>query len=429
MTYNINGMSKSYPVVMRGCFQQQQQMEESRYLCRDQYFAANEEPEYEWENFQTSYINCNGSDATHRNATGCVSNAFHQQALERHFAFACKTHALFGIIDPTKFPPLRNGNSAKPGQFKTIMASSVQEQLIHSDENFNVYLFKQTTSAIGFRWQFPDESPLEQPFDLFKVEKCYSCKRNQWDVVHWGTAWSVTVRNLEQNLCYSFRINVLKQDTDDDSFIYVRRSGMFKSFTLPDVPSTTAVFRAVKKSQPELIRKQLSIKPELVNVPVNGETLLYQAVRTGNVEVIDLLLELGANVNLGVPMNGETPLHLAVYNKNIKMVRHLIEHGADLNLTNCVGLTAGHYAVDSNDLQTLKFVLSHGCSAEARDRCSWTLIFRAIFVHASSDVIKYLLEKKCRLKIRDKNHLTPLDYARLTDQPDVIKLLKRRLKI
>ncbi|XP_055540447.1 putative ankyrin repeat protein RF_0580 [Wyeomyia smithii] len=309
------------------------------------------------------------------------------------------------------------------------MACTTQEKLIHSDENFKVYLFKQTTSVIGFRWDFSDESPLEPRFDLFKVEKCYSCKRNQWEVVYWGTAWSVTVRNLEQNLCYSFRINVLKQDRDDDSFIYLRRSGIFKSFTLPDVPSTTAVFRAVKKSQPGLIRKQLSIKPELINVPVNGETLLYQAVRTGNVEVVDLLLELGADVNLGVPMNGETPLHLAVYNKNIKMVRHLLEHGADISLTNCAGLSAGHYAVDSNDLPTLKFVLSHGCSAEARDRCSWTLIFRAIFMHCNPDIIKHLVEKKCRLKIRDENHLTPLDYARLTNQEEVIKLLKRRLKI
>ncbi|EAT48858.1 AAEL000113-PA [Aedes aegypti] len=302
-----------------------------------------------------------------------------------------------------------------------------QEKLIHSDDGFLVYLTKQTTSTIGLRWDFSE--PLEAPFDLFKVEKCYSCKRNQWQMVHWGKAWSVTVRNLEQNLCYSFRITALKQNEEDESFGCVRKSEIFKSFTLPDVPSTMAIFRAVKKSQPALIRKLLSIKPELVNVPVNGETFLYQAVRNNNLEVIDLLLEFGANVNLGVPSNSETPLHLAIYNKNIKIARHLLEHGADINAGNCIGMTAGHYAIDTNDLHTLKFVLTHGGSTESRDRCSWTLIFRAIYMHTSMEIIKYLLERKCRLKIRDKNRLMPLDYARLTDQQEVINLIKRRLKI
>ncbi|XP_062533851.1 putative ankyrin repeat protein RF_0580 [Armigeres subalbatus] len=308
-----------------------------------------------------------------------------------------------------------------------MTASPSQEKLIHSDDGFNVYLTKQTTSTIGFRWDF--SAPLESPFDLFKVEKCYSCRRNQWQMVHWGTAWSVTVRNLEQNLCYSFRITAMKHNEEEEMFVHVRKSNIFKSFTLPDVPSTMSIFRAVKKSQPALIRKLLSLKPELVNVPVNGETFLYQAVRNNNLEVIDLLFEFGANVNLGVPNNSETPLHLAVYNKNIKIARHLLEHGADINAANCIGMTAGHYAVDTNNLHILKYVLTHGGSTEARDRCSWTLIFRAIYMHASTEIIKYLLEKKCRLKIRDKNRLMPLDYARLTEQQEVINLIKRRLKI
>ncbi|XP_055634529.1 putative ankyrin repeat protein RF_0580 [Toxorhynchites rutilus septentrionalis] len=307
------------------------------------------------------------------------------------------------------------------------MAGSPLEKLIHSDDNFHVFLTKQTTSIIGLRWDFP--APLDEPFDLFKVEKCYSCKRNQWRVVHWGSGWCVTIHNLEQNLCYSFRISVLRQQEEDGSFVYVRESQIFRTFTLPDVPSTMSVYRAVKKNQPALVRKLLSMKPDLINVPVNEETLLYQAVKNNNLEVIDLLFEFGADVNLGIPCNGETPLHLAVYNKNIKIARHLIEHGAHVNASNYIGMTAGHYAIDANDLHTLKFVLSHGCSVETRDRCNWTLIFRAIFMRANAEVIKHLLERKCRLKIHDSNKLTPLDYAQLTEQEEFVRLIKKRLKI
>lgn len=123
------------------------------------------------------------------------------------------------------------------------------------------------------------------------------------------------------------------------------------------------------------------------------------------------------------------PIQLAVYNKNIKIARHLIEHGADMGAANCVGMTAGHYAIDTNDLHTVKYVLGNGGSLEARDRCSWTLIFRAIYMHVSTEIVKHLMERKCRLKVRDRNRLMPLDYARLTQQEEVIRLIRRRLKI
>ncbi|XP_055594156.1 putative ankyrin repeat protein RF_0381 [Uranotaenia lowii] len=301
------------------------------------------------------------------------------------------------------------------------------ETLLHSDHQFRVFLTKQTTSTIGFRWEFVE--PFRDKFDIFKVEKCFGCRRNQWEVVHWSTAWSVMVRNLEQNLCYSFRIFVLRQREEDGNIVYLKKSKIFKSFTLPDVPSTMAVFRAVRKGQLAMVRRMLSVKPHLVNVPVNGESLLYQAVRTENLDMIELLLDFGAEVNLGVPGNGQTPVQLAVYNKNLKIVRYLMDHGADLNVVNCIGMNAGHYAVDSNDVNMLRYVLTHGCSTEARDRCHWTLIFRAIFGHASQEVVKYLLDKKCRLKVRDKNQLMPIDYAQLSGQEEVIKLIKRKLKI
>ncbi|XP_058062741.1 LOW QUALITY PROTEIN: putative ankyrin repeat protein RF_0381 [Anopheles bellator] len=301
-------------------------------------------------------------------------------------------------------------------------------KVLAADDWFEVSLVKQTTSTITFRWTF--RNPLDVLYDLFKIEKCYSVKRDRWQTVHWGTAATLTVRNLEQNLCYSFRASVLHQPTDG-AFQYVYQSPIFKACTctLPNV-GTMGIYRAVKKCQPTLVRRLLYAAPELVNVPVHGETFLYLAVRSGSLELVNALLDSGANIDLGVPDTNVTPLHLAVYGRNLTILRHLIERGANLHAQNCVGMGIGHYAIDTDDLAMVKYVLGQGISLETRDRwCHWTLIFRALYMGASVDIVRHLLERKCRLKVKDRLRLTPLYYANMLGQEEIIRLLRRRLKI
>uniref|UniRef100_A0A182JB71 ANK_REP_REGION domain-containing protein n=1 Tax=Anopheles atroparvus TaxID=41427 RepID=A0A182JB71_ANOAO len=300
-------------------------------------------------------------------------------------------------------------------------------KVLSSDDWFEISLVKQTTASISFQWAF--RNPLDVPYDLFKVEKCYSVKRDRWEMVYWGTGTTLTVRCLEQNLCYSFRASVLHQPADGADFQYAYQSPIFKACTLPNVPSTMGLYRAVKKCQPGLVRRLLHARPELVNVPVHGETFLYLAVRSGSLELVNVLLDGGANIDLGVPDTRVTPLHLAVYRRNLTLVRHLIEKGASVQAQNCVGMTIGHYAIDTDDLAMVKYVLAQGISQEARDRCQWTLIFRAIYMRASVDIVRHLLERKCRLKVKDRLRLTPLYYAQMDGREEILRLLRRRLKI
>ncbi|XP_058116848.1 putative ankyrin repeat protein RF_0381 [Anopheles ziemanni] len=300
-------------------------------------------------------------------------------------------------------------------------------KVLSSDDWFEIALVKQTTASISFQWTF--RNPLDVPYDLFKVEKCYSVKRDQWEMVYWGTGTTLTVRCLEQNLCYSFRASILHQPTDGADFQYAYQSPIFKACTLPNVPSTMGLYRAVKKSQPGLVRRLLHARPELVNVPVHGETFLYLAVRSGNLDLVNVLLDGGANIDQGVPDTSVTPLHLAVYRRNLALVRHLIEKGANVQAQNCVGMTIGHYAIDTDDLAMVKYVLAQGISQEARDRCQWTLIFRAIYMRASIEIVRHLLERKCRLKVKDRLRLTPLYYAQMDGREGILRLLRRRLKI
>lgn len=64
--------------------------------------------------------------------------------------------------------------------------------------------------------------------------------------------------------------------------------------------------------------------------PRSGEHLLHYAVNTNNVDVVQVLLENHANVNISAE-DGITPLHLAALNDNADMVKLLLEYKADPN--------------------------------------------------------------------------------------------------
>lgn len=60
-------------------------------------------------------------------------------------------------------------------------------------------------------------------------------------------------------------------------------------------------------------------------------TNLMNAVRAGNAEIVKLLLDCGAKVNI-VSRNSDSALNIAVENENIEIVKILLEAGADVNI-------------------------------------------------------------------------------------------------
>ena len=67
-------------------------------------------------------------------------------------------------------------------------------------------------------------------------------------------------------------------------------------------------------------------------------TPLSLSVFYEHLEVVNVLLELGANVN-NADHESDTPLHYAVANGNLEMVAKLIEHGADVCARNAYQIT------------------------------------------------------------------------------------------
>jgi ankyrin repeat protein len=94
----------------------------------------------------------------------------------------------------------------------------------------------------------------------------------------------------------------------------------------------------------EIVSEMLSRDTGLVNATdADGYTPLHRAAYEGHLNIVDLLLDNGASLDVG-SVDGWTPLHSASYWGQTEVVAALIHHGAFLNAQTNGGQTPLHLA-------------------------------------------------------------------------------------
>ncbi|KAK0067147.1 ankyrin repeat domain-containing protein 50 [Biomphalaria pfeifferi] len=193
----------------------------------------------------------------------------------------------------------------------------------------------------------------------------------------------------------------------------------------------------------------------------DGNTPLMIAVREGNKNAINILIDHCANVNAcnnsnesplkmaacaGSPWtvalllknNGdpnitdirkETALIQAVKQKNTDIVRILLNAGADINVTDQYGLTAVFYAVSSGVLELVKILLQAGGNPNVLDRYRCNSLIRAADA-GKDEIVAALLNSKAEVHVPNKSGDTALIFAsQFCSVPTVWLLLNAGSKI
>jgi ankyrin repeat protein len=99
------------------------------------------------------------------------------------------------------------------------------------------------------------------------------------------------------------------------------------------------VLIAAYKGDVALLREILKTNPDKDLRDSRGATALHDAMFQTNMEVVDLLISHGYDVNDVSPVDGNTPLHNAVWANNTGAVKILLGKGADKNIKNKQGQT------------------------------------------------------------------------------------------
>uniref|UniRef100_A0A673BQV6 Ankyrin-1 n=1 Tax=Sphaeramia orbicularis TaxID=375764 RepID=A0A673BQV6_9TELE len=146
-----------------------------------------------------------------------------------------------------------------------------------------------------------------------------------------------------------------------------------------------------------------------VHSPCTGFTPLHIAAHYENLNVAQLLLNRGANVNF-TPKNGITPLHIASRRGNVIMVRLLLDRGAQIDAKTKDELTPLHCAARNGHVRIIEILLDHGAPIQAKTKNGLSPIHMAA-QGDHMDCVKQLLQYNAEIDDITLDHLTPLHVA------------------
>ncbi|WP_298892647.1 ankyrin repeat domain-containing protein [uncultured Psychroserpens sp.] len=86
----------------------------------------------------------------------------------------------------------------------------------------------------------------------------------------------------------------------------------------------------------------------------NGHTALSLAINIGSIDIVRVLIDLGADIDLVNPHDLWSPLFIATNRGNVRMVEILMEAGANKNLMDKNGKTPIHYTRNKKIVELLK---------------------------------------------------------------------------
>ncbi|MDR0590302.1 MAG: ankyrin repeat domain-containing protein [Puniceicoccales bacterium] len=164
-------------------------------------------------------------------------------------------------------------------------------------------------------------------------------------------------------------------------------------------------FQAAKKGDCECVVRNMSDK-NVKNWDNNGKTALHYAAKNGHKNVVQFLLDNGADVNAGAKgglNEGRTALHYAAENGHKKVVRFLLDNGADEKIKDGQGKTALHYAAEGGQFDIVTFlVLRNNIPVNARDNQGRTPLHYAA-ENGHKNVVRFLLDNGADVNTRTNN--------------------------
>jgi ankyrin repeat protein len=282
------------------------------------------------------------------------------------------------------------------------------------------------------------------------------------------------------NCAFSGAVGSGRTDTDDrvwdQPLIYDKRKGY--SILLPESNEPAiSLYEAIALGNGEIVRSLVDQRDDIEN----WYGLLSAAIQSGHKEIVEFLLEKGADVNAkggwqeekplhhaavlktgrdiaellvtkGADLNaknwkGDTPLqyaayadnkeitelllqkgatianlHIASYMGDLEKAESFINKGADINVTDGHGYAPLHYAVRNNQKQAVELLITKGAHVNVKNWSGQVPLDVALNM-GYKDIVELLINKGADLNAADNEGKIPLHYAAAGNHRDIVELL------
>lgn len=134
------------------------------------------------------------------------------------------------------------------------------------------------------------------------------------------------------------------------------------------IPYTSDCFGTyIAKNKPEVVHEFLAAGMSINSRDDLGTPMLNIACRNDNFEFVQMIYELGAEINAVSEDRGYTAVMDAVWRGNEKITKYLISKGADLNTINKEGQNNLILAVGANRESLVKLLAENGADPDVKD--------------------------------------------------------------
>lgn len=155
-----------------------------------------------------------------------------------------------------------------------------------------------------------------------------------------------------------------------------------------------------------------------------GATFLSAAAGRGDVDIAEILIAHGADVN-AKDRGGNTALHAAAWDGRDEVVKLLLSKGAEADAKRSDGLTplinAAGPGAERHGKGCVGMLLAKGANINATDGDGETALHKAAY-YGNKDVVEILLAHGASINATNKNGRTPLKVA---SKPEIAELLRR----
>ena len=202
---------------------------------------------------------------------------------------------------------------------------------------------------------------------------------------------------------------------------------IFYWFTNREKSPASPLYYAALCGFNDLEEHLITMNPQVVNAD-GGYYMrpIVAALAGGHFQTADLLYHNGADLHVQ-GINERSPLHGAVYSGNLEVVRILIEYGADINASSMYGTpifdaSGGAYLKGGS---VVRLLLKHGADINARNHDGQTPLHWAVKLNFTKlEAVRLFLENGVDIEAKDNDGKTALQEAAKRGYDEVVELLR-----